>query len=83
MGSWNATSDVSVFNSVTNKLVLFALIARAVGQGAAVHGFKRLSRAVDAVTAELSIRCAFVWPIKQRPAWVAWMKMHGCALEAT
>ena len=47
-----------MFNPGAGRPEIFELVALAFGQGAAVYGFNRLSRASDAVMAELSIHWA-------------------------
>ena len=50
-----AFTVISVFNPVNGKAELFQLDALAFGQGAAVYGFNRTARAIDAILAELLI----------------------------
>ena len=50
-----AFTVVSVFNPHSGKAELYELDALAFGQGAAVYGFNRTARAIDAILAELLV----------------------------
>ena len=64
---------ISVFNPRSKESELHELVALAFGQGAAVYGFNRLSRALDAIFAEASVLCT-QWCLQKASATTPWRR---------